>query len=517
MNKKQNLNITQNEEKKSSQEEQNLTKELIPICQKCSSNIELISIDEIKTNEEINQIIKYRCIKEKTVNQISFKDYIKLIKEKENNEKNQEDLKAQCEKHQSKNFISYCFDCNSHLCEDCLKASSHLMHIKNNIVEIEPLEEELNVIKNVIDDYKLRLKKIIKEKENKKRENEILFQINKKNLEKKIDNIKEKNKQEKNLELENNKRKYKKDIDNLKKEFENKIRERKKEYLEENNKIKNKYKLTLEKIILAHNNKIEKLINHYEKEIDKYKFEKKIENYNNMIKINIMFYDSYNKYKNNYYNSININSLLLYHINNDYINNNIMKVKLKDKYDYVVNLIKKRNEREHQKIDELKNEIKNFKNEIENKYKKENELLNEKNKQFLKEIENLKKENEKYIKLFKDETEKLSKIKNEKNELISKNTLLEKEKDKYKNLNINLNEQLNQKLSELDKKREQMQKFKTYCETVNKGIKSSFDKIKNIKYDTYYDNIFCYIYHSRGERDIAFQNIQFLIMEILGS
>ena len=62
-----------------------------------------------------------------------------------------------------------------------------------------------------------------------------------------------------------------------------------------------------------------------------------------------------------------------------------------------------------------------------------------------------------------------------------------------------------------------MQKFKTYCETVNKGIKSSFDKIINIKYNTYYDNIFCYIYHSRGERDIAFQNIQFLIMEILGS
>ena len=88
---------------------------------------------------------------------------------------------------------------------------------------------------------------------------------------------------------------------------------------------------------------------------------------------------------------------------------------------------------------------------------------------FWKKLKIQKKENEKYIKLFKDETEKLSKIKNEKNELISKNTILEKEKDKYKNLNINLNEQLNQKLSELDKKREQMQKFKTYCETVNKG------------------------------------------------
>ena len=84
-----------------------------------------------------------------------------------------------------------------------------------------------------------------------------------------------------------------------------------------------------------------------------------------------------------------------------------------------------------------------------NKYEKENELLNEKNKKLLEEIEKLKKENDTYMIQLKDEREKLEISKKENNDLINKNSLLENERDNYKNSNINLNNQLNQKASEV--------------------------------------------------------------------
>ena len=335
-------------------------------CPKCSSDIEILSIDETKTNEEINLFMKYRCLKENIINNISFKEYIQLIKEQK--EKNIDILTDKCEKHQSKKFVSYCFDCNNHLCEDCLKTGIHLKHVKNNIIEVKPLEEELDIVKEVVNNFTLRLEKIKREKENKEKEYKELIDKDKKNLEKKLDNMKEKSKINENIELDNNKRKYILDIDKLKKEFEKKIRERKREYLEEKNKIYNKYKLITEKSIIDYKNKINELINYYEKEMNKCGFFKKIENYDNMIKINTMVYNTYTNYSNNYYNSININSLLLFYINNDYINNNIVKIKLKDKYNDIIDIINNRKERGYQKIEDLKNEIIKIKNEVSSIY-----------------------------------------------------------------------------------------------------------------------------------------------------
>jgi hypothetical protein len=168
------------------------------------------------------------------------------------------------------------------------------------------------------------------------------------------------------------------DINNIKREYENKIRKRKSEYLEENKKIYNKYKLIAEAYIINYNNKIKELINYYEKEMDKYKFEKKVENYDNKMKINIMIYDIYNNYNNNYYNSININSLLLYYIKNDYINNKIMKIKLKEKYNDIVDIIYNRKGNEQVNIEKLKDEYKEKIQKLENQYKNEiSKLKNE--------------------------------------------------------------------------------------------------------------------------------------------
>ena len=376
MKEEKNLNKIQTAKQNLTKEEKDLIKELYTVCPNCSSDIAILSIDENKVDEEISVIMKYKCLKENIVNNISIKEYIKLLKEIK--EKKIEKLKDQCEKHLSKKYISYCFDCKCHLCEDCLKTGVHLEHVKNNIIEVKPFEEELNIIREVINDYELRIRKIKKEKENKKSEYDKLINKNKKILEEKLHNISEKNKIKKNIELENNKNKYILDINNIKREYENKIRKRKLEYIEENNKIYNKYKLIKEAYIINYNNKIKELINYYEKEMDKYKFEKKVENYDNKMKINIMIYDIYNNYNNNYYNSININSLLLYYINNDYINNKIMKIKLKEKYNDIVDIIYNRKRNEQVNIEKLKNDYKEKIQKLENQYKNEiSKLKNE--------------------------------------------------------------------------------------------------------------------------------------------
>ena len=52
----------------------------------------------------------------------------------------------------------------------------HLKHVKNNIIEVKPFEEELNIIREVINDYELRIRKIKKEKE--KIINNFIFKVN---------------------------------------------------------------------------------------------------------------------------------------------------------------------------------------------------------------------------------------------------------------------------------------------------------------------------------------------------
>ena len=135
------------------------------ICPECSSFIEILLI-----NEETN-IIEFRCTKQNKNFIMTIKEYLEKIKKYK--EKNIKDLKDKCENHfnYTKNkYISYCYECNCHLCEECLKTSIHINHKKSNIIEIKPIEEEINIIKEVIKDYKIRLEKLRNEKENKTKE-----------------------------------------------------------------------------------------------------------------------------------------------------------------------------------------------------------------------------------------------------------------------------------------------------------------------------------------------------------
>ena len=68
-------------------------------------------------------------------------------------------------------YIIFCFDCNYHLYNECLKDRRHKNHSKNLIAEINPLKEELDIIKNFMNENKNKIKKLNFEKIN--RENEL--------------------------------------------------------------------------------------------------------------------------------------------------------------------------------------------------------------------------------------------------------------------------------------------------------------------------------------------------------
>ena len=347
-----------------------LINEYLTICPECSSLIEILSINED------NNIIEYKCLKEDKIYIKSIKEYLEKIKE--NKQKNINELKDLCKNHKEQKYVCYCFDCKCHLCDECLKKRNHINHRKSNIIEIKPMEEELDIIEEVIKDYELRLENIKLEKMNKTKEYEESLNKEKKNEKNKLEKVIKNNQQKEENELKINNKNYLDDIEEIRREYETKIRIRKNEYEEEKNRIYNKYKLMNEKENIKYNIKIEKLTKKYINEINTYKFEEKIENFDNILKINKIIFSIYNIYNNNYYNSVNINNLLLYYIKSEYINDKIVKIKLKDKYEEISDIIKqKRIEDKKMKEDKEHNEKINLEKikEIENKYKSEiNEL-----------------------------------------------------------------------------------------------------------------------------------------------
>ena len=86
-----------------------------------------------------------------------------------NNKKVNDDIYDINKKFNNK-YVSYCFDCNLHLCKECLITLNHINHRKNNIIEIQPIKEELDIIKEVIKDYKLKRDILKEEKINKENE-----------------------------------------------------------------------------------------------------------------------------------------------------------------------------------------------------------------------------------------------------------------------------------------------------------------------------------------------------------
>ena len=146
---------------------------------------------------------------------MTIKEYLEKYK-KYNNQKI---INEKCDIHNNK-YISYCFDCNNHLCKDCLKSRKHIHHNKNNIIEVEPIKEELDIIKEIIKYYKNEIEKLKNEKLEKTKELETILnkKINNENKIKERDNNINKNKE--NNELKLNKDRYISDIIEIKKKYE---------------------------------------------------------------------------------------------------------------------------------------------------------------------------------------------------------------------------------------------------------------------------------------------------------
>ena len=256
-----------------------------------------------------------------------MKEYLEKMKEYNNIKLNSDE----CEIHNRNNrYICYCFDCNRHLCKECLETRSHINHIKKNIIEIKPMDEELDIIKEVINDYKNNIEKLKREKQIKINKLKISFNEKEKyerhkyNLKNEINFIRK----EKELKLNNDK--YLMDINEILKKYNKEIKKRKDEYIDDNNIICNKYKLMIDKEFIIYNNRIKKIFQKYDEE-----------NKNIMLKYDEKIYNTYNIYNNNYYNAININSIFLSYTKNEHIKNNILKRILTNKYDQIYEIIQR--------------------------------------------------------------------------------------------------------------------------------------------------------------------------------
>jgi len=304
-------------------------------CTECSSLIEILSIDEDKN------IIEFKCLNK------DCKDITKSMPIKEYFEKMEKYKKYNinedtCKEHiscKNNKYISYCFDCNCHLCEECLKARLHIYHNKNNIIEIKPIKEELSIIKEVIKHYKNNIEMLKCEKINKIKELENSYNIEKINGDIKIKNKIEINQQRKAKELKLNEDKYISDIEEIKKKYEKEIKSRENKYKKDGDRINNKYKIMNEKEYIIHKIKMDELYKKNKYRIDNLKYDEKIENMINVKRINEVVYNTYNSYNNNFYNSMNINNILLNYFKNEYIKNKIMKRILNDKYEEIIKLI----------------------------------------------------------------------------------------------------------------------------------------------------------------------------------
>ena len=274
-------------------------------CTDCTSLIEILKINEN------NNIIEFKCINKNDSHQKSLKINQFLEKRKQQKIVNSNTNTDTCNEHGQK-FMSYCFDCNKHICEKCQNEGNHLLHSKINIIEVEPSNEEkeiLNKINEYYDEQIDLLKRYCISKS--KKINSII-----KRKEEKLDEIKNKEikeiKDKKELEIKKVKEKFLKEIELMKNEFDKNLEKLKLDYKLIYNKINNDFKLKEEKIFYFFEKKKENLIKAMKKFTDEIESEKtKINNITNIKELNEIVYNTYNEYPKNIFNAINISQAII--------------------------------------------------------------------------------------------------------------------------------------------------------------------------------------------------------------
>ena len=294
-------------------------------CSKCSSNIEIISIDDKESK------ITFNCLNEKHGRQeMDIYEYLKNMErntyyydkcsicEKEQGDilpifkccikcnviickdcesshlknKNTEhflinnnEKSIKCLYHPNYNNFVYCFDCKKHFCIECLRPQTHIYHKRILISsESSPSEEDKDIhskIINILNKNKIELEQEL-----------ILDDISGSKL---LDNYnRELNSINDNLEkeLSLNKEKLKKELENLKNVFLILIKKTKNKYSKLSEEINSKYNELKEKCKISYLNNLNLMT--------------KLKNINNLIIINEIIKNTQEKYCDNYFNNKNV-------------------------------------------------------------------------------------------------------------------------------------------------------------------------------------------------------------------
>ena len=193
-----------------------------------------------------------------------------------------------CILHFYKKNEAYCFDCNRHLCSECLRSGIHKLHRKVNMIEIIPsdeFKEKFNDMIKIFQGQKLQLEQ---EKKNKE---EMLRDEEQKEIEK-LNNIFSKN-------LEENQNKLENELNNLKLKYENDVELLKIKYEELKNKFTNDYNKNKKEINITFDERNKNL-----------ECKKKIKDIDNLLLINLIIKNAQEKYENNYFNNNNFNNVI---------------------------------------------------------------------------------------------------------------------------------------------------------------------------------------------------------------
>ena len=268
----------------------------ISLMEKNTYPFSICSICSLKQNENKDTPNFYYCTK---CQKIICSNKACINKHFDENKPNHENRKqeyfiennkrgVQCSLHQKKENVAFCFDCNRHLCKDCLKSGVHLKHSKATMLEIEPSDEDKKQFNDIIKKYKQKKLKLEKEKE--KIEKELIDEKSKKIKELKTNFSKN---------LKENEKKKQNELNELRLKYENDKKLMEKKYEEIKDKLTNDCKNDEEEI-----NEV------FEEKSEKLECNKKIKEIGNLIRIDEIVKNAQEKNKSNYFNNINFNTVL---------------------------------------------------------------------------------------------------------------------------------------------------------------------------------------------------------------
>ena len=394
------------------------------ICSICK-NIQVNSKNKIIFNfcTKCEEIICDKC-KEEHVKDNKYHYFIK------NNQK-----PVLCHKHPNNKNIEYCLKCKSNLCIECLKSGEHAGHRKNNLLEVKPSEEEINIIVNYIDSLRNKKKDLEEAKEKKKIELYNKLIINKKKVHSNLNKYIKLQKSIFKKKVDLNTKKLVNELTLLKKEYENKIKLKMDIFKQLVKNGEHKYKLLIENYTINfYKNKINKIDIKYSNDYKNFTtfYDNQINDIKDLLNINEIIKNCHEKYEDNYYNNINFSAILC--STGKYTRN--MQQKLKQELEDEENIISE-NERLKKENNELQTSLHKYDkinvNEV-NKTIESNKILNESNLNLKKENEQLKKEKNDLNMNYKDLDLKYNDLNSKYNNLLIQCNELNKQLEQIKRL-----------------------------------------------------------------------------------